>query len=102
MRGDWNADGLRDLLHGESLERIAIRLGERGPRGAAFAGVSAQQAVAPADKALVADLDGDGLDDLALFDSLREDGGVEILRNRGALPGSPTEIRSGDGVKPTN
>lgn len=87
LRGDWNGDGRRDLLHGESLQRISIRFGERGEKGPRFGGAAAQQQVAPADRAVVADLDGDGLDDLALFDTLRDGGGVQVLRNRGALAG---------------
>jgi len=94
VRGDWNGDGLRDLLHGESLERIAIRLGERGERGARFGGSSVRQDVATADRAVAADLDGDGLDDLALYDTLREGGGVQVLRNRGTLPGAGPELRA--------
>ena len=85
--GDWNGDGLRDLLHGESLRRIAIRLGVRGEQGPGFGAPAASQEVPSADRALVADLDGDGLDDLALYDTLAEGGGVHVLRNRGLLPG---------------
>lgn len=94
VRGDWNGDGLRDLLHGESLERIAIRLGERGERGPRFGGATVRQQVAPADRAAIADFDGDGLEDLALFDTVREGGGVQLLRNRGTLPGARPELRA--------
>jgi hypothetical protein len=84
-RGDWNGDGLRDLLHGESLERVALRLGARGERGPTFGSVAARQDVPSADRACVADLDGDGLDDLALYDTRLEGGGVHVLLNRGTL-----------------
>jgi hypothetical protein len=94
-RGDWNGDGLRDLLHGESLERLAIRLGVRGARGPAFGAVVARQDVPSADRASVADLDGDGLDDLALFDTRREGAGVHFLRNRGTLAKGP-QLREGE------
>jgi hypothetical protein len=43
---------------------------------------------------VAADLDGDGLDDLALYDTLRDGGGVQVLRNRGTLPGARPELRA--------
>jgi FG-GAP-like repeat len=97
-RGDWNGDGLRDLLQGESLERIAIRLGARTERGTAFGSVAVQQDVPSSDRGCVADLDGDGLDDLTLYDTRRE-GEMHFLRNRGVLPGGPSQVRGAEGAR---
>jgi hypothetical protein len=94
LRGDWNGDGLHDLVHGESLERLVIRLGAKGEKGPRFGGVAATIEVEPTDRAVIADFDRDGLDDLALFDSLRENAGVRLLRNLGALPGTAPELRA--------
>ena len=49
--------------------------------------------------ARVADLDGDGLDDLVVYDPLDEKGAVQVLWNRGALPGTAPRLQraaSGD------
>jgi hypothetical protein len=97
LRGDWNGDGLHDLLHGENLERLVIRLGAKGEKGPRFGGVAARMDVEATDRAIVADFDGDGLDDLALFDSLRENAGVRLLRNLGTLPGTGAEVRAPSG-----
>ena len=94
LRGDWNGDGMHDLLHGESLERLVIRLGGKGEAGPRFGGVAATLEVESTDRAVVADFDGDGLDDLALFDTLRESGGVRLLRNLGTLPGTAAQVRA--------
>jgi hypothetical protein len=100
LKGDWNGDGQKDLLHGESLERIVIRLGAKGEKGPRFGGVVAAQQVEPTDRAIVADFDGDGLDDLALFDTLRDGGGVRLLRNRAALPGSSPRLEAAPASAP--
>jgi hypothetical protein len=100
--GDFNGDGLRDLLHGESLRRLAVRLGFRGERGPAFGSPAARFEVPSADRALVADWSGDGLDDLVLYDTRAEGGGVHLLRNLGTLRGTPRapELRAPEAEPP--
>ena len=90
--GDFDGDGLKDLAFGESLVRLVLRLGVRGTRGPGFGPVAARQAMPAADRAVVGDFDGDGLDDLAAIDT-RSERGVALLRNRGAL-GRPGELRT--------
>lgn len=82
--GDFDGDGLRDLAFGESLVRLALRLGEAGAEGPGFGPVVARQAMPAADRAVVGDFDGDGLDDVAAFDS-RRGSGIALLRNRGVV-----------------
>jgi hypothetical protein len=93
--GDWNGDGRADLLQPDGAGAISLRLGEAGPRGPAFGAPVGRQRMPPAEHARVADLDGDGLDDLVVWDPRREAHGVHVLRNRGVLPGPRPGLRPG-------
>jgi hypothetical protein len=95
LDGDWNGDGHRDLLHGEK-QGIAIRLGRSQSAGPGFGPVAARQTLGSAERSAVADLDGDGLDDLVFWDPLDLEGRVHVARNRGVLPGSPPRVRAAE------
>jgi hypothetical protein len=88
--GDWNGDGLLDLVYGDG-DQLAIRLAERGPEGVSFSQVY-EADVKPSEGGLARDLDGDGFSELVLFDPLDRKGRVRILRNGRTLPGSPPQI----------
>jgi hypothetical protein len=94
VEGDWNGDGRRDLLHGSGEGRLAIRLGESGEHGPRFGEHAAHQAIPAGDQARVADLDGDGLHDLVLFDPRDPGGQVHVLWNRGLLPGTTPRLEA--------
>ncbi len=91
--GDWNGDGRKDLLVGPDRDTLAVYLGEATPRGPGFAASPVEQHAPVAGNALVADLDGDGLDDLVMWDTRDVSGAVSVLRNRGVLPGTPPSLR---------
>lgn len=92
--GDWNGDGRRDLLLGTSATEIAILLGAPGENGPGFSGDEVRQAVPARGRAVVLDVDGDGLDDLLIHDPRDSRGRVQLLRNLGRLPGSAPELRA--------
>lgn len=94
VSGDWNGDGRKDLLVGPDRDTLAVYLGEATPRGPGFGSAPVEQRAPVAGNALVADLDGDGLDDLVMWDARDVSGAVSVLRNRGLLPGTPPSLRA--------
>jgi hypothetical protein len=96
VRGDWNGDGLRDLIYPDGKRRMAIRLGTSSDAGPGFGPRVARQALPiEAGTLALADFDGDGLDDLVVYDPRDDSGRVYLLINRGALRGTmrPPELR---------
>jgi len=93
LEGDWNGDGRRDLLYGDGPRRARIRLGTPGPTGPTF-GPAGGPIPLPAGRGLlVMDADGDGLDDLVMWNASDPDGRLWRLRNRGVLPASVPVLR---------
>lgn len=91
-RGDWNGDGLKDLVHGDGPDAVSIRLGRVDDRGPGFGDPVARQPLPFSDLALIADLNADGLDDLITYDTLDQEGRLYLAINRGLLPGTPPRI----------
>jgi hypothetical protein len=94
VRGDLNGDGRPDLVVPSGEQRIAIHLGRGGDEGPGFGRRAALQTLpVQAGSLWPEDLDGDGLDELVVFDSRDRTGRLYILRNRGTLPGVPNRPR---------
>jgi hypothetical protein len=93
FKGDWNGDGLRDLLYPDGDERMGIRLGEPAATGPGFGErVASQPIPLSAGQTRVADLNGDGLQDLVAYDPRNLEGIVWAYYNRGVLPGTPARV----------
>jgi hypothetical protein len=94
--GDWNGDGLRDLMAPAGQGRFGIRPGRRGEAGPGFDGEARAQDLPSGPLRTVFDVDGDGLADLAVWDPFDESGALYVLRNRARLPGTPPRLTPGD------
>jgi len=92
--GDWNGDGRQDLVYGRGGDELVLQLGSAEPGGPGFGGAVVAQAAPSEGLGRVADLDGDGLDDLVLVDPQDASGAVRVLRNRGRLVGTPPALRA--------
>ena len=89
--GDYNGDGRRDLLYGDSDGDAVLRLGLANGRG--FGDVAVEVAVgAKGGQSLSVDLDGDRLAEIVYWDPIVQTGRLRVARNLGKLPGSPARL----------
>lgn len=92
--GDWNGDGLVDLLLPRGERTIGFRLGRLDPDAPRFGPLTSEQDVPlPSGSPRAVDLDADGLDDVVLFTTTEPEAPLVVLENRGRLPGSRSSVR---------
>jgi hypothetical protein len=89
--GDYNGDGRRDLMYGDSAGNARIRLG-RANGGGFGSEVAEVPLAANGGQSLSADLDGDRLAELVYWDPIVRSGRLRVARNLGKLPGSPPRM----------
>lgn len=92
--GDWNGDGLLDLFVPRGDGAIGFRLGSRAPGAPRLGSLVGRQPVPLASGASrIADLDGDGLDEIVVYSTAEPETPLVVLENLGRLPGSKSSLR---------
>ena len=92
--GDWNGDGLLDLFVPRGDDAIGFRLGSRAPGKPRLGSLVGRQPVPLTSGASrIADLDGDGLDEIVAYSTTDPEPPLVVLENLGRLPGSRSSLR---------
>ena len=92
--GDWNGDGVLDFYLQDGDDAITFRMGNRTPGEPLFGStIESQPIPLTGGQSRIADLDGDGLDEIVAYSTRDVEPPLVVLENLGRLPGTRGEFR---------
>ena len=95
--GDWNGDGVKDFYLAGREGEITFRIGSAEPGKARFGPKVGRQPVPlRGGQSRIADLDGDGLDEIVSFSLKDPNSPLIVFENLGRLPGTQATIRESE------
>lgn len=99
--GDWNGDGALDFYLSAGDDAITFRMGSRKPGEPIFGDEVGRQPVPlESGQSRIADLDGDGLDEIISFSTRDPESPLLVLENLGQLPGTRATLApAGDAAR---
>ena len=98
VRSDVDGDGRPDLILPSGSQRFAVRLGRPAGKPPGFGSrVATQKLPVEAGSLWPGDLDGDGLDDLVIFDPRDRSGKLFVLRNQAMLGAARPTLQAPEG-----
>jgi hypothetical protein len=93
--GDWNGDGILDLYVARSDDEIGFRLGSNVEDDPTFGRMTGRQSVPlPSGESRIADLNGDGLDEIVAYTDTDAKKPLIVLQNLGRLPGTQPSLHA--------
>lgn len=99
--GDWNGDGVLDFYLADGDDAVTFRMGSKRPGEPIFGRTFGQLEIPlSGGQSRVADLDGDGLDEIVAFNTRLPDAPLIVFENLGRFPGTRPTLNEADEAGP--